>query len=263
MEQEINPQQFSQPQQKINNSFLIVIISIFITAFAVGGLVYWLQEAKFNKEITGLKQTIAKLNEQITSLGGVPKPDGTTNGGQSTKEKISGDYQWDDQSLRIQYSNASWDKIATYKLAGFSPNTALTEKRTEGCGGRYNGSYLRVEGGMCGVGYWLEKTNGEKLNSLEKLVSNFAPIENEAEAVSFAAVTNGDLKIDESGIPEGHVLAISGGFLVQLVYNNTFGCGSHKPTGVIFKVTNDGNIQIIASEKQKPPLPGEPVMCVD
>ncbi len=265
MEQENNPQQFNQSQQGVKSSklFFVATVSVFITAFVIGGFVYWWQETKFNREINILQQTIAKLNEQIVSLGGTLKPNGTSDDGQFIKEKIVGDYQWDDLNLKAQYSNISWNKITTYKLSGFSPNTALTEKRTEGCEGRGDGSYLRVEGGMCGVGYWLEKSNGDKINTLEKLVSNFAPIENETEAASFMAIMQADLKIDASGIPEGHTLTITDGFLVQLVHENTFGCGSHKPTGVIFKITNGGDIQRIASEKEKQPLPGEPVMCVD
>lgn len=262
MEQEINPQQFNQPQQKINSLF-VVIVSIFITAFVVGGLVYWLQETKFNKEISGLKQTIAKLNEQIISLGETPKTNGTNNNGQSVKEKIVGDYEWDNPSLKTQYSNVSWNKITAHKLAGFFPKATLSERKTEGCEGRGDGSYLRVEGGLCGVGYWLEGSGGVKIDSIEELKGQFSPIDNEAEAVSFVAVTNEDLKIDASGVPDGHTLSVDNGFLVQLVRNNTFGCGSHEPTGIIFEVSKTGEIQRVAFEKQKPPKPGEPVLCVD
>jgi hypothetical protein len=102
-----------------------------------------------------------------------------------------------------------------------------------------------------------------RIDSVEKLKNRFSPIDNEAEAVSFIAVTNGDLKIDATGVPEGHTLPIDNGFLVQLVHNNTFGCGSHKPTGIIFEVSKVGEVQRVAFEKQKPPKPGEPVLCVD
>ena len=265
MEREINSQQFNQSQQGVKNSklFFVVVVSVLITAFVIGGFVYWWQETKFNRKISVLQQSIAELNEQIVSLGGTAKPNETSEDEQSIKEKIVGDYQWDYSNLESQYSNISWNKITTYRLAGFSPNTALTEKRAEGCEARDGGNYLRVEGGMCSVGFWLEKADGERIDSLEKLASNFSPVENEAEAVSFATITNSDLEIDDSGIPEGHVLAISDGFLVQLVHKNTFGCGSHEPTGVIFKVANNGNIQRIANEKSKPPLHGKPELCVD
>ena len=110
---------------------------------------------------------------------------------------------------------------------------------------------------------WSAILQNERIDSKEKLTTRFAPIENEAEAVSFVAITQSGLKIDANGIPAGHTLAIGDGFLVQLVYTNTFGCGSHEPTGVIFKISKNGEMLRIASEKQKPPKPGEPVLCVD
>ncbi len=192
------------------------------------------------------------------------KTKGTTDSEQSIQEKVIGDYQWDDVNLKTQYSNVLWNKIANHKLAGFSPKAGLAEKSIEGCGADYE-KYLRVEGGMASVCFWLEKNNGEKINSLEKLVGNFAPVENEAEAVSFVAVTESDLKIDASGIPQGHVLTITDGFLVQLIKKHTYGCGNHKSTGVIYKITEDGNIQqrLVAFEKGN--ISGGPKtgICVD
>jgi len=213
-----------------------ILIGAVVIAVIVGSGIYWYQNIKFEKE---------------------------DDGGNFTQEQIVGDYQWTDTILRSQYSKVLWNKITTPKLAGFSPNTSLTEKKTEGCGNIYTDSYLHIEGGLCGVGYWLEDPSGMRIDSKEKLAARFVPIENEAEAVSFAANTQGGLKIDASGVPEGHTLAISDGFLVQLVYRNAYGCGSHEPTGVIFKISKNGEVRQIASEKQNPSKPGEPVLCVD
>lgn len=196
----------------------------------------------------------------VTSTVTTNEPKG---GGTAVKEKIVGDYQWENTTLQSQYSSLLWNKITTNKLAGFSPKTSLTEKKTEGCEGRGDGSYLRTEGGLCGVGYWLEDSSGTRIDSKEKLAARFAPVESEAEGVSFIVVEQSGLKIDTSGVPAGHTLTISDGFLVQLVYTNTFGCGGHEPTGVIFKISKNGEVLRIASEKQKPPKPGEPVLCVD
>jgi hypothetical protein len=251
----------TQPSQ--SSHLVPILVSVILTALIVGGGIYLWQDMKFNKEISELQQTIGKLNEKIISLGETPKVIETNNGGTGIKEKVAGDYQWENAAPQSQYPNALWNKITTHKLAGFSPKISLTEKKTEGCGGRGDGSYLRTEGGLCEVGYWLEDSNGAKIDSKEKLASRFAPIENEAEAVSFIAVTQPDLMIDTTGIPSGHTLTTSDGFLVQLVYKNTFGCGTHEPTGIIFKISNNGELQRIASEKQKPPKPGEPVLCVD
>ena len=259
MEQE-NLQINTQPRP---SHLILILASVLFTAFIVGGSIYWWQDMKFKKEINSLQQTIGELNQQIISLGETPKIDNTNTGGTTMKEKIVGDYQWDNVNLQSQYSDSSWNKILTYKLAGFLPKTSLTEKKTEGCSGRGSDSYLRVEGGLCGVGYWLEDSSATRIDSKEKLIARFGPVENEAEAVSFITVMQGGLQIDPSGIPTGHTLTVSDGYLVQLVYKNTFGCGSHEPTGVIFKISQNGEVLRIASEKQKPPKLGEPILCVD
>ncbi len=240
MDQE-NPQLNIQPSSRSPHLTAILISTVVIAAI-VGSGIYWYQNIQFEKE-----------NNDF----------GQNNGGKFNQEKIVGDYQWTDTTLRSQYSKVLWNKITTQKLAGFSPNASLTEKKTEGCGNIYTDSYLHIEGGLCGVGYWLEDPNGIRIDSKEKLAVRFVPIENEAEAVSFTATTQGGLKINASGVPEGHILTVNDGFLVQLVYHNAFGCGSHEPTGVIFKISKNGEIRQIASEKQKPPKPGEPTLCID
>lgn len=176
------------------------------------------------------------------------------------KEKIVGDYQWNDTVLQTQYSNIFWNKITISRLAGFSPQTALSERKTD-CRQDGGGSYLRSEGGLCHVGFWLEDSSGQKVDSLEKLALRFAPVENESEAVSFVAAVHGDLKTGVNEILEGHTLTIADGFLVELTRKNTFGCGSHEPTEVIFKISPSGEMQEIASEKEKPA--SGPILCVD
>ena len=218
-----NPQFNKQSLSRFSN-LAAIIISVVVVAAIAGSGIYWYQNMKF---------------------------------------KNAGNYQWTDETLRLQYSKVLWNKIIVPKLAGFYPKISLTEKKTEGCEDIYTASYLRIEGGLCGVGYWLEDSNGMRIDSKEKLAIHFVPIENEAEAASFIAVTQGGLKIDASGVPEGHTLEINDGFLVQLVYNNAFGCGSHKPTGVIFKILKSGEIRQIASEKQKPQMPWESTICID
>ncbi|MFA5050913.1 MAG: hypothetical protein WC499_02245 [Patescibacteria group bacterium] len=224
-----------QPSSRSLRLTAIIISAVILIAIAVCGI-YWYQNIKFKNGIDG-----EKFNQG----------------------KITGDYQWKDKTLQSQYAKVSWNKITTSRLTGFSPNIPFTEKKTEGCGNVYNGSYLRIEGGLCGIGFWLEDSDGNKIDSREKLSNLFAPIDNEAEAMSFIAITQSNLKIDESGMPEGYTSAIDDGFLVQLVYNNMFGCGNHEPTGVIFKILKNGEINQIASEKEKPLKPGEPVLCVD
>ena len=252
-----NPQLNILPLSRLASTLIAVVV----TALVVGASIYWWQDVKFTKEVNGLQQTIGKLKEQIIVFGGIPEIDEPTNSVESTKEKILGDYQWDNAIFQTQYQNVLWDKITSDKLAGFSPKTVLTENKTKECEGRDGGSYLRVEGGLCGIGFWLEDSSGVKIDSIEKLTNRFAPVESEAEVVSFIVVTQGDLKIATSGVPEGHVLAITDAFLVQLVNKNTFGCGGHEPTGVIFKISKSGEILKIAKEEERPS--DGPISCID
>ena len=214
---------------------VMVIISVVIIAVIVGGGIYWRQNMEFKN-------------------------------GDAIQQEIIGDYQWRDASLQSQYSDVVWNKITTSELVGFFPSVSLTEKRTEyskSCASRDTGSYLRIEGGLCGIGYWLEDPSGSKIDSREKLIARFAPVESEAEAVSFIAITQGGLKTDVNGILDGRTAVIDDGFLVQLVNVNAYGCGTHQLTGIIFKVLKNGEFQWVAGEKQKSPKPGESVLCID
>lgn len=69
MEQDINSQQFNQPQQKQKKNilFFTLIISVFITAIIVGGGVYWWQRFVLNIEKGQMQQKIDNLERQISN----------------------------------------------------------------------------------------------------------------------------------------------------------------------------------------------------
>lgn len=166
-----------------------------------------------------------------------------------------------------------WRKISYGRWAGFGSSYKLSEGRTKGCDGYDNkASYLRTEGGLCRVGYILYARRTDyilKVDSLEKLKEVFGPVDSEAEAVSFVTSVIPDLQFVTSRAAAGYerlvgyTLPIDGGYLVQTLQKNTFGCGDHKPTGVMFKVTDGGDVQKIASEKPKPPRGDVPILCID
>lgn len=218
---------------------LKIIVLVIIVIAIVGGGIYWWQ------------------NMNLQSGNSAEN---------SAQEKIAGDYQWTDKTLESQYADVLWNKITTGKLTGFSPAIPLTEEKTDYpkiCANRDTGNYLRIEGGLCGVGYWLQDSAGNKIDSREKLAGRFVPVESEAEAVSFVVVTEGGLVMNSDGVLVGHTLSVDGQFLVQLAYSNAYGCGNHEPTGVIFKVLKNGTFQQVAAEKQKPLKPEESTLCVD
>ena len=101
----------------------------------------------------------------------------------------------------------------------------------------------------------------DQVKNLDKLKDTFGPIDNEAEAASFIGVVTGDLVVS-GDIATGRTAVINDGFLVEVVRNNTYGCGSHKPTRVIYKVSRYGDMQQVAVEQQ-PKIGSMSEICTD
>lgn len=172
------------------------------------------------------------------------------------------DYEWNSKEDKNKYAEADWKEITTSRLAGFSAEGEITEKKSSECQSSET-NFLRGEGGLCRTGFWLELKKGDvniKIDSPEKLKEVFSPLDSEAEAISFLVTSTSDLQINYD-IPIGQVLVIDDGYLIQLVQKNTYGCGYHVPTGVIFKVSKLGEVESIAYEKVKPST--GPAVCID
>ncbi len=189
-------------------------------------------------------------------------------------KQIFNDIIWQNDEVFLKYQEYLhynyWQKITTQKLAGFTPPTILTEQKTASCITDYtqNKQYLTTSGGMCLIGHWLENNQGTKITSKNKLIEYFAPIDNAAEAVSFILNLYSDLKINpKNNIAEGYSLTIKEennqtAYLIQLVNKNSFGCGLHIETKIIYKVNTNADIKIIAKE-QEPTSENLPIYCVD
>lgn len=188
--------------------------------------------------------------------------------------------KWNSQENKNKYQEkvkqlASWNEINYDKLAGFSSLGQVEEKVTTnklGCsGGEFKKEeYLRVEGNYCQQGIWLE-INKEKdvkeIKTLKQLQEALAPVESEKEAVAFVAVTAADSAIefenDSGRATPGYTTTVDDGYLVQVYALNSSGCGRHKDTKVIYKVSTDGLIEKIAYEEYDPQVGSEPEICVD
>lgn len=148
------------------------------------------------------------------------------------------------------------------RLGGLTPAHSFTEKRTEGCNNNGQGepaTALRREGGRCGVFVSLEDKDGNKIESSNNLQTTFGPVENEAEAVSFVALTQSDVKTSDDGTQiEAQVAAAKDGYVVHVSRKNTFGCNMHVPTGELYFVQKNGEVQLLASEPKK-----RGTVCVD
>jgi hypothetical protein len=179
-------------------------------------------------------------------------------------EKLSGDYSWGTAAgpNKKQYEKADWQVINYSVLEGFSSELKAVEKKSDGCQGDFK-SVLRLEGCLCQKGYWVEISQNGKAESItteSKLKTLLLPIDSEEKAVSLVVMTKRDL-VRSNGIPTGRVLAIEDGYLVQLLENNTCGCNTHVPTGVIYKVNKSGEVGQVAAEVVK--STGSPEFCVD
>lgn len=178
-------------------------------------------------------------------------------------EKLTGEYIWTDNSMKSLYQNALWNPITTTRYEGFTPKTNLTEVRTEDCRDAPYTNSLRTEGGICQVSFWIEDDIGHKYDTLAELIENFGPVDTNAEAVSFVASTHRDLVINTDGKIQGLSMQVDGGYLVQVTRQNTFGCSNHIPTGMIFFISTEGEMSLIATEKPAPPTTNEPFICAD
>lgn len=184
-------------------------------------------------------------------------------------------YEWRGENSAEKYKDVVWKKIIKERLNGFtSLGNDVAENKIacywsdEPCHSLISkgDEYLRVEGGLMSVYYFLEITkNGENLTikSLAGLKKFFAPVDNEIKAMSFIGVTETDLKKNKGDVLVGETAIIDDGYLVKVVKNRTFGCGRHDPQKVIFKITRAGEIMMTAIEILPPPSEYDFGTCVD
>jgi len=164
----------------------------------------------------------------------------------------------------INFAPAIWHPIVLPRLAGFEPSVMEMALNSDAspCSFPWPEKYLRAEGGRCRVAYVLVNSDGEIIDSKEKL-KTLGPVTNEVKAMSFVAVTEGDLSQKFKGVLEGFTKTAPGGFLVKVIKNNTFGCSRHEKTELVFKVTRQGDILLLTSKiLLQPPFKGVEV-CVD
>lgn len=173
------------------------------------------------------------------------------------------DFEWFDEELKVKYSELAWEPIKISKAGGLHP---YTEKSGAEYERKKEGGYIRREGGLMGYVYWLENASGTTIDSKEKLIETFAPLDTVEEAISYLAVQTSDITTATNTILLGKTLTTNDGYLIQLVKGNRFGCGEHLPTGIVYKVTKDGSFEKVASEKimkKRDPFGIMGVGCVD
>jgi hypothetical protein len=174
---------------------------------------------------------------------------------------IDGIYEWANEAQGDQnaiYSN--WMSMHATQTSDLHPNYGIRSVSTEEkkCQG-----FLKYEGGMQSKGQCLiigrYSETEQIIDAKDKFLKQFAPVDNESEAQAFVNNFEPDISRNKCfDCPECDcmpterdvkVLALPDYYLVQLTKKNTYGCGLHRPTKVIYKVQKDGFYKLIAREQ--------------
>ena len=186
------------------------------------------------------------------------------------KSRLEG-YQWHSD----EYSNVSWNKITHTTLSGLTPSMKLIRKTASAFDpdsvvdeivifdpdnnkNRLMDSVdnnLPLNSASNNVSIpmitWLETLGGLRIDSLDELRQHFAPVESEAEAVSFAALVADNFSVFRDNIRHGYTAIIEGGFLVHFVisgYSDHYGDSYYDKTHMIYEVSRTGAVTHLAEE---------------
>jgi hypothetical protein len=177
-------------------------------------------------------------------------------------------WQWQsaeyERAFKANLRATGWEKVTAPRLKSFGANIQLTEKESPGCltPERTENQYLRVWGGPCAHGWWLEapgsngRTGRNVLRSKEELI-NFLhrtpTIRNGAEAAALVSFTQ-FVYVEKNGVIRGSTLALpnAGVYLVD-----TYGpdsCSDGDVNELLYQVTPQGDITLLAHIPRKTPL---------
>ena len=189
------------------------------------------------------------------------------------ESKYLSQYEWQDEVGVEKHKDIVWNKIKESRLSGLtSADYVIAEEEGIDCYWADEScrslllEYLRREGGLSSRYYFLtiaENNEVKTIKSSKELREFFTPVESEAEAMSFIGVTITDIKKNKGDVLVGETAVVDDGYLVKVVENHTFGCGRHDPQKVIFKITNGGEISVVALEVLPPEPENTPYSCVD
>lgn len=258
----MNPKNNNTNNYRRPSTISLMFTSLLFAVLIVGNLYSWLKNIEYRNHIKNLEEKKENTDRENDRNDEEKNKDKNL----LNKENLLGDYEWADLFLQTKYSKVAWNNIVTDVIGGLSPKIFVIEKSSFGDRTESFKNYesLKDEGCMFPFYSWLEKKNGEKIDTKEKLMATFGPVESEAEAVSFVGLTESYLQIKKS-VPKGHSLTIDGGFLVQIVnYDRSCGCGGEpREKGFIYKVNNSGEIKLIAEEILPPTEKNDVIVCID
>ncbi len=182
--------------------------------------------------------------------------------------QMSAGFNWYDDAVKNEYNKMTWQEGELSSLVGLDAKYEAKEMRAEKCATLdelEKNDYLRVEGGLCPlpVKVYIKDENGQEKNvgGVSQLLEILGKIDSPEKALSLVLLTTSDMQRTADSLVATRNTKVEGGYLVEYVADNSFGCGTHQPLKKIVLVSESGMIKTVASEQEKPSL--EPEVCVD
>jgi hypothetical protein len=220
--------------------FFIIVFGLIVIGF-IGTFFYNLYTNNNDKQITVTPtQTVSITDNPNESL-------------------LNKKFSWDVPEYTY-YGDIKWTEIYSGVEDGVAPYKL---SKTNGCGDDSKEEFLKYEGGLCQVGYWLSDSSGNEIRTKQKLIEYMGLINEDSKAVSLLALSLNDLQTDDKNIIKGHILAVHEGYLIEIIRKNTFGCGMHIPNSEIYFVDIRGESVLIAQEILPVTNTSENELCVD
>ncbi len=187
------------------------------------------------------------------------------------------DFVWVNASYASAYQTATWNSIDVGILDGLTAQGISTVREKikrcqfsdEDCRDEARSERrLQLYEGLGPLSYKIitfkQNRHTKTADSYDDLISYFAPVENESEAVSFVGVTQKSLEVDSNTNKlVGRVSDIGDEYLVELTSFNRSGCAPDVPVIKVFRVSYDGDIQLVAYRNSKPIDSSTPILCID
>ncbi len=182
-------------------------------------------------------------------------------------------YNWETEAYRSQYHDIQdWSQITTSRLSGLQKEVDSVEELQFGGLHRDRGNpecddgAIRKSRRMLGIGNAVYKYclrvekdgNISYVTSTKSFRSMFAPVDTAEEAISFIAVVNNGLKLDDSNQVSGYVSTQNGKFVVRIIAQDQDRCGE-VPQEIVYVVSESGDINRVAIEKNEKEPPSCPL----
>lgn len=145
-----------------------------------------------------------------------------------------------------------WEQFAMEPMAGFAGGFVLKQSPTCLHQPVNFDNFLKADGGMCVIGYWLEDANGNKITTTAELKKRFTPLKDARAAASYVSATQ-LVAPPENGVTVAFkTAAIPGGYLVQTRFRNF--CNDTEDYRVIYEVKNNGDVALVANVPRTTPI---------